>query len=183
MVATDTFDFKIRDKLRETCEDKSNIVHLSNNRLFDNLKLDKDWKSERVTTLMFLDMIAFTSMGDQDMAIEGLHASEEFLDEVQVMLAMVNYNTRMKTILPLLIQIWRLGFITTKHLLDHEEPIDNEANPCRTIISGTRFLTQHFVNAYLHASFQDKVDFLESFSKFLNDICLDKNESLKHYSS
>ena len=96
-MSTESFDFKIREKLEEISAD---LIHLHSTRLFDNLVMNKNWQSKPVTRLMFFDMITYTSMGDQDLAIDGLRVSEEMLDEIDNLLWVYDYSTRMKIILP-----------------------------------------------------------------------------------
>ena len=176
IMSTESFDFKIREKLEEISAD---LIHLHSTRLFDNLVMNKNWQSKPVTRLMFFDMITYTSMGDQDLAIDGLRVSEEMLDDIDDLLWVYDYSTRMKIILPLLFQIWRLGFITTKRLLDHGEPSANGGHPCTNMITGTRFLARSFVNLYSNAAIDERVEFLGLLTEILNDICLNLNASLK----
>ena len=114
------FDFKIRDKLKKLKrkEYKNLGSHIMDAKLTSE-------NGEPVTAGMIIDMITYISRGDEDLAIRAFRASKDLIDICYTTLWALDYNVRMSFSYKLVYEILRLGFVTTKCVLDwnyHPQP-------------------------------------------------------------
>ena len=107
------FDFKIRDKLKKLKRKEYN--NLGSHILHAKLTSEN---GEPVTADMIIDMITYISRGDEDAAIRAFRASKDLIDICYTALWAQDYDVRMAFSYKLVYEILRLGFVTTKCVLD-----------------------------------------------------------------
>ena len=110
----DTFEFKIRDELKMMAEFQDLQSALSKLTRVTRFKEEAAALHKSVSIEMIIDMIVYCSRGDMDLAIKSLRTSSKFVARC------VKFYDSYYYACNLLLQIWKLGFITTRSLLDHE---------------------------------------------------------------
>ena len=110
----DTFEFKIRDELKMMAEYTDLQSALSKLTRVTRFKEEAAALHKSVSIEMIIDMIVYCSRGDMDLAIKSLRTSSKFVARC------VKFYDSNYYACNLLLQIWKLGFITTRSLLDHD---------------------------------------------------------------
>ena len=121
------FDFKVREELKKRFEYK-----ILRSNLLD--AMHETETGEKVTGDMLIDMITFCSKGDLDLAIRGLQESERMVSRCWFFLRSYNNHFRIGRATELLIEIWRLGFIKSKCVLDWNENLGEQHLPSHRVL-------------------------------------------------
>ena len=133
IVEDNTFDFKVRDRLKKECEER-------------NFHMGEDTPSQ-----VFLDMITYCSRGNEEAAVLNLIATEELMDGILRVsmrlvggwLGMVIPITTVVTGWDLMFEFWKNCFIKIKVLVQKQETLP--AHAYTEVISRDygRFLLDH----------------------------------------
>ena len=112
----DTFEFKIRDELKMMAGYTDLQSALSKLTRVTRFKEEAAALHKSVSIEMIIDMIVYCSRGNMDLASKSLRTSSKFMARC----VSVKFYDSYYYACNLLLQIWKLGFITTRSLLDHD---------------------------------------------------------------
>ena len=167
IVEDNTFDFKVRDRLKKEWEERN--FHMG----------------EDTLSMMFLDMITYCSRGNEEAAVLNLIATEEFRDGIvrvsmrliggwQGLMGLTGLTT-VVTGWELMFEFWKKCFIKIKVLVQKQETLP--AHSYTEVISRDygRFLLEHnFANLdALKAEVKVAIDSLKNESENTNNIYKD----------
>ena len=170
------FDFKIRDELKKRFEYKILRSDLT------DMKIHTE-TGDPVTGEMLIDMVAYCSQGDMDIAIRGLQASRQLISRCCFpFLRSYNRYLRLARANRLLFEIWRLGFIKTKYLLDWNEHVSEQQLPTHRLLE-QQIATMNEMNNQVNVSSSEKlfwidnrIDQFEEYSSVVEELWRNKKE-------
>ena len=121
------FDFKVRDELKRMPE----YDDLRHNISSVNVSTEA---GSIVTSDMMIDMITYCSKGDLDIAVSGLRNSQQFVHRCKLFLRSFSSPCQMFNATKMVFEIWRLGFINTKCVLDWNWHLGEHLLPSHRIL-------------------------------------------------
>ena len=167
------FDFKMRDKLKKMFEYwifRRNLSHA----------MITTETGVTVTAQMLVDMITFCSQGDLNLAIRGLQASRQLVTRVvspflRQYICCIRYAKGIK----LLFEIWRLGFIRTKCVLDWNENFGEQNVPPHRLLEQQITAMNNLINQ-VNVSSSERLEWINNSIHHFENQSLVVNELWKN---